>query len=100
MKNKLTYLLFFLALGLTACVDDDSQGATKPLPELSIAGSDSETMPVYNVYYGDELTIDPGVEATSGNLTYTWSYGTYTEVSAGSVLTGDLTTVSNEPVLH
>ena len=100
MKNKLTYLLFFLALGLTACVDDDSQGATKPLPELSIAGSDSETMPVYNVYYGDELTIDPGVEATSGNLTYTWSYGTYTEVSAGSFLKGDLTTVSNEPVLH
>ena len=98
--KKLTYLLFFLALGLTACVDDDSQGATKPLPELSIAGSDSETMPVYNVYYGNELTIDPGVEATSQNLTYTWGYGTYTEVTAGSFQKGDLTTISSDPVLH
>ena len=100
IMKKLTYLLFFLALGLTACVDDDSRGITTPLPELSIAGSDSETMPVYNVYYGDEFTLDPGVEATSENLTYTWSYGTYTEVTAGSFQKGDLTTVSNEPVLR
>ena len=98
--KKLTYLILFLALGLTACVDDDSRGITTPLPELSIAGSDSETMPVYNVYYGDEFTLDPGVEATSENLTYTWSYGTYTEVTAGSFQKGDLTTVSNEPVLR
>lgn len=89
-----------LALGLTACVDDDSQGITTPLPELSIAGSDSETMPVYNVYYGDELTIDPSVTASSENLTYTWGYGTYTEITAGNFQKGDLTTVSNEPVLH
>lgn len=98
--KKLTYLILFLALGLTACVDDDSRGITTPLPELSIAGSDSETMPVYNVYYGDELTIDPQVQATSENLTYTWGYGTYTEVSAGNFQKGDLTTVSNEPVFR
>ena len=98
--KKLTYLILFLALGLTACVDDDSRGITTPLPELSIAGSDSETMPVYNVYYGDELTIDPQVQATSENLSYTWGYGTYTEVSAGNFQKGDLTTVSNEPVFR
>ena len=100
IMKKLTYLFILLALGLTACVDDDSQGITTPLPELSIAGSDSETMPVYNVYYGDELTIDPGVTASSENLTYTWGYGTYTEITAGNFQKGDLTTVSNEPVLH
>lgn len=98
--KKLTYLLILLALGLTACVDDESKGITTPLPELSIAGSDSETMPVYNVYYGNEVTIDPGVESSSENLTYTWGYGTYTEVTTGSFQKGDLTTISNEPVLH
>lgn len=98
--KKITCLLLLFAVGLTACVDDDSTGATVPLPELSITGSDSETMPVYNVYYGDELTIDPGVKASSENLTYTWAYGTYTEVTSGNFQKGELTTISNDPVLH
>ena len=98
--NKLTYFILFLALGLTACVDDDSRGITTPLPELSIAGSDSETMPVYNVYYGDELTIDPQVQATSQDLSYTWSYGTYTEISSTTARKGELTEISTDPVLR
>ncbi len=96
MKN-ITYAVF-LFFALTSCINDDSRDANNLLPELSIEGSDSEEMPVYNVYFGTEyLVIDPQVKTTSKNLRYEWYVGEY---NATSGLKGELTKISSEPVLN
>ena len=79
MKNIIYTIFLFFAL--TSCINDDSRDANTLLPELSIEGSDSEEMPVYNVYFGTEsLVIDPKVKATSKNLKYEWSVGEYNTI--------------------
>ena len=96
MKNIISTIFLFFAL--TSCINDDSRDANKLLPELSIEGSDSEKMPVYNVYFGTEsLVIDPKVKATSKNLKYEWSVGEYNTTSDSK---GELTKISSEPILN
>lgn len=96
MKNIIYTIFLFFAL--TSCINDDSRDANNLLPELSIEGSDSEEMPVYNVYFGTEsLVIDPQVKATSKNLKYEWSVGEYNTTSGSK---GELTKISSEPILN
>lgn len=100
MKN-IVYLCALFVLSLVSCIDDDSRDVSVTLPELTIPGSDSETMPVYNIYYGQEpLVIDPKVETNSKNLTYEWSLGTYTEISSTNIQKGELTKISTDPILN
>ena len=96
MKNIIYIVFLFFAF--TSCINDDSQDANNLLPELSIEGSDSEEMPVYNIYFGTEpLVIDPQVKATSKDLKYEWSVGEYNSTSGEK---GELTKISTEPILH
>ena len=96
MKNIIYTIFLFFAL--TSCINDDSQDANILLPELSIEGSDSGEMPVYNVYFGTEsLIIDPQVKATSKDLKYEWFVGEYNTTSGSK---GELTKISSEPILN
>lgn len=97
-RNILFAVAFALCTSLytTSCIKDDSMGATETLPQLTVEGSDAETMPVYNFYLGDDCVLNPQVsyDGNAENLEYTWKVGTYANGQKGT-----LETVSNEKEL-
>ena len=59
MKLKISVLVsFFLMCGLSSCIDDESSMGGLPVPQLEIAGSASEKLPVLNFDLGVECVID------------------------------------------
>lgn len=104
MKLKISVLVsFFLMCGLSSCIDDESSMGGLPVPQLEIAGSASEKLPVLNFDLGVECVIDPKIAYEGGDensLTYEWSVGTYQEASNGNpAVKGPLELVSTERVL-
>lgn len=87
--------MFTVALALcaslftTSCIKDDSTAATETLPQLTVEGSDAETMPVYNFYLGEDCVLKPQVSynGNAENLTYEWKVGTYANGQKGTLET-------------
>lgn len=100
MKRSNIFSVMALALGLTlglaSCVNDDSSEGNQSLPELSIKGSDATTLPIKNVYLGNECDIKPELSYTGNmeDLKYQWKVGTYV-----NGVKGELREVSTEPEL-
>ena len=86
-----------LMVGMSSCISDDSTLETVDINQLKIAGSESETMPVYNFNLGEDCVIDPTIsyDGKEADLTYEWSIGTY---KGGTK--GDLAVVSSDRVLN
>lgn len=86
-----------LMVGMSSCISDDSTFETVDINQLKIAGSEDETMPVYNFNLGEDCVIDPAIsyDGKETDLTYEWSIGTY---KGGTK--GELSVVSNERVLN
>lgn len=95
MKNRILIVLCFLwSLGGVSCINDDSALGSLGIPELSIAGSESTTMPIVNFNLGDLCIITPDISYQGGDetaLKYEWSIGTYQSGTKGA-----LEVVSNE----
>ncbi len=89
MISKHKYITFMVAattLALTACVTDDSTESNITLPTLSIEGSDAETMPVHNIYLGNECVLKPEITYTGNDtLTYHWQVGSYANSTKGEL---------------
>lgn len=85
-----------VASAMTSCIEDESVYAGAELPGITVPVPADGSLPEVNFNYGDECVIDPKVNYQgSGELTYEWSIGTYTEGIKGA-----LEVVSNEPVLR
>lgn len=71
MKYNIIFLLFAV-FALTACVDDESTDATRPLSEIVI--TEGSVREVYNINKNETLTITPQVIQTNKQkaLSYTW----------------------------
>lgn len=84
-------------IGMTSCISDDSTLETIDINQLNIAGSEDDTMPVYNFNLGEDCVIEPSIsyDGKETDLTYEWSIGTYKGNTKGS-----LSTVSNKRVLN
>ncbi len=72
MKNIKILALLLAVFSLTACVEDDTTEATKPISEITIV--DGSVQEVYNINKNDILTIVPQVTQTNEQkpLSYTW----------------------------
>ncbi|MCI6618774.1 MAG: PKD domain protein [Prevotella sp.] len=77
--KKLNILFALLAvIALASCISDDSTEGNMSLPTLSIAGSDSEVMPVMNFMLGEDCVIKPQINYNgTDTLSYAWYVGTY-----------------------
>lgn len=76
-----------LLAGITACVDDESGIGENVIPELTISGN-TEKMQVLNFNLGTDCVIIPDISykgGVEGNLTYTWSIGTYNNETKGDL---------------
>lgn len=97
---KLKFYIGVCALSmlvLNACIDDESGEGGLRLPELSIPGSGTETMPQKNFDLGTEAVIDPQIQydGDKSGLSYTWSVGTY-----ANNVKGELEEISKDPVFR
>ena len=98
MKLRTAYILCMSAmLGVSSCISDDSTFENIEIENLSIAGTENETMQVFNFNLGNECVITPEI-TYSGNesdLIYEWSIGTYKDGTKGN-----LSVVSEERILN
>ena len=98
MKLRTAYILCMSAmLGVSSCISDDSTFENIEIEKLSIAGTENETMQVFNFNLGNECVITPEI-TYSGNesdLIYEWSIGTYKDGTKGN-----LSVVSEERILN
>lgn len=86
MQKHITILALVAALTLTSCISDDSSEGGIALPTLTVEGSDAETMPVYNIYLGNECVLNPTVSYSgNGTLAYHWQVGTYSNGVKGEL---------------
>lgn len=94
MKNIISAAAV-LALLTTSCIDDSSSYGGNELPVLTIKVPGDAEMPVYNFAYGTDCELTPDVTYNgSGELSYEWSIGTYTDG-----VKGKLEVVSTEKTL-
>lgn len=104
MKIKILALAsLWVACGLSSCIDDESSMGGLPVPQLEIAGSTGEKLPVFNFDMGKKCVIEPQISYNGGDekaLVYEWSVGTYKEATeVEPAVKGPLKVVSTDRVL-
>lgn len=98
MKLRVIAAYSLLMWGMASCISDDSTLGGLEVPQLSIAGSGDEVMPIFNFNLGEDCVITPSIAYQGGDetdLKYEWSVGTYQ-----NGVKGELEKVSNERVLE
>lgn len=84
--RHITLLALAATLALASCVTDDSSEGGAALPTLTVEGSGAATMPVYNIYLGNELTLKPAITYSGADsLTCHWQVGTYANGTKGEL---------------
>lgn len=85
-KIYIPLLSAICVFAMASCISDDSTEGGKPLPTLTLAGSDAETMPVYNFYMGEDAVLKPEVQYNgTDTLTYHWQVGKYSNGTKGTL---------------